>query len=81
MATLVQAIKNGSAWQDTAIVITYDEFGGRWDHVAPPKGDAWGPGNRVPAIIISPYAKKGYVDHTGYETVSIMMTRRPRTES
>ncbi|GAC1331982.1 MAG: acid phosphatase [Candidatus Dormibacteria bacterium] len=74
VSNLVQAIQNSSAWKDTAIVITYDEFGGRWDHVAPPRGDKWGPGNRVPAIIISPYAKKGYVDHTGYETVSILKT-------
>jgi len=42
------------------------------DHVAPPKGDKWGPGTRVPAIIISPYAKKHFVDHTQYETDSIL---------
>src|SRR5215211_3755667 len=38
----------------------------------PPKGDRWGPGTRVPAIIISPYAKRGYVDHTRYDTTSIL---------
>jgi acid phosphatase len=54
------------------IVITYDEFGGLWDHVAPPVADAFGPGTRIPAIIISPYAKKGYVDHTQYDTTSIL---------
>ena len=40
------------------IVVTYDENGGHWDHVAPPKGDRWGPGTRIPAIIISPFAKQ-----------------------
>ncbi len=60
------------AWDDTAIIITYDENGGRWDHVAPPGVDQWGPGTRVPAIIISPYAKKGFVDHTQYDTTSIL---------
>jgi acid phosphatase len=54
------------------IVITYDEFGGIWDHVAPPKGDMFGPGTRVPAIIVSPFAKHGYVDHTQYDTTSIL---------
>ena len=54
------------------VVITYDEFGGVWDHVAPPKGDLLGPGTRIPAIIISPFAKMGTVDHTQYDTGSIM---------
>jgi acid phosphatase len=53
------------------IVITYDENGGAWDHVAPPNGDLLGPGSRIPAIIISPFAKKGTVDHTLYDTASI----------
>jgi phospholipase C len=46
--------------------------------VAPPKGDIFGPGNRIPAIIISPYAKKGFIDHTQYDTTSILrfITRR-----
>ena len=77
-ATLVRAIQNSSAWKDTAIVITYDENGGRWDHVAPPKGDKWGPGVRVPTIIISPFARKAFVDHTPYETVSILKTIETR---
>ena len=54
------------------VVVTYDENGGFWDHVAPPKADRWGPGNRVPALIISPYAKAGTVDHTPYDTTSIL---------
>jgi acid phosphatase len=60
------------------IVITYDEFGGAWDHVAPPQGDLLGPGARIPALIISPFAKHGSVDHTQYDTESILrlITRR-----
>ncbi len=50
------------------VIVTYDENGGFWDHVAPPKADRWGPGTRIPALIISPYAKKGYIDHTQYDT-------------
>ena len=41
------------------VVVTWDENGGWWDHVAPPKGDRWGPGTRIPAIIVSPFAKRG----------------------
>ena len=69
---LINAIQSGPEWNSTAIIITYDENGGFWDHVAPPAIDRWGPGARVPAIIVSPYAKKGFVDHTQYETVSIL---------
>jgi acid phosphatase len=54
------------------IVVTYDEFGGQWDHVAPPKGDLLGPGTRVPAIIISPFAKMGTVDHTQMDSSSAL---------
>ena len=69
---LVQAVCASPYWRTTALIITYDENGGRWDHVAPPKIDQWGPGTRVPAVIVSPYAKAGFVDHTQYETVSIL---------
>jgi len=72
VAMLVRKIMNSPYWKDCAIIITYDENGGRWDHVAPPVIDRWGPGTRVPAIIISPFAKRGFVDHTQYETVSIL---------
>ncbi len=60
------------------VIVTYDENGGWWDHVAPPKGDRWGPGSRIPALVVSPYAKKGFVDHTEYDTASILrlITRR-----
>jgi phospholipase C len=65
-------------WGEVAIIVTYDENGGFWDHVAPPPGDRWGPGSRVPTIIVSPFARKGAVDHTAYDTTSILkfITRR-----
>ena len=75
---LINDIRNGPNWSDTAIVITYDEHGGFWDHVAPPTdashSDIWGPGSRVPTIVISPLAKRGFVDHTLYDTTSILAT-------
>ena len=72
VADLVAKIKASPLWASTAIIVTYDENGGFWDHVPPPKGDRFGPGTRVPAIIISPYARRGYVDHTAYDTTSIL---------
>jgi phospholipase C len=69
---IINAIRNGPNWKDCVIIITYDENGGFWDHVAPPVIDKWGPGTRVPGIIISPFAKKGFIDHTQYETLSIL---------
>jgi acid phosphatase len=74
VAALVSAIQNSPYWADTAIVVTYDENGGFWDHVAPPVVDRWGPGARIPAIVISPFARKGYIDHTQYDTTSILKT-------
>ena len=69
---LLAALCSSKYWPSTAVIIAYDENGGRWDHVHPPAVDQWGPGDRVPAIIVSPYAKAGFVDHTQYETVSIL---------
>jgi phospholipase C len=69
---LINAVRNGPNWKDCAIIITYDEHGGFWDHVPPPVVDKWGPGSRVPTLVISPFAKQGVVDHTPYETVSIL---------
>ncbi|CAN5348607.1 acid phosphatase [soil metagenome] len=78
IADLVNKLKAGPQWNSMVVVITYDEFGGVWDHVAPPKGDLLGPGTRIPAIVISPLAKAGTVDHTQYDTASILrlITRR-----
>ncbi|MFL5802919.1 MAG: alkaline phosphatase family protein [Roseiflexaceae bacterium] len=72
VAQMIDLIQKSPAWKETAIIVTYDENGGFWDHVAPPKMDQWGPGSRVPALIISPYAKRGYVDHTVMDTTSIL---------
>ncbi|HEY4323822.1 MAG TPA: alkaline phosphatase family protein [Mucilaginibacter sp.] len=69
---LINAVLNGPNGKDAVIILTYDENGGSWDHVKPPVIDSMGPGSRVPTIIIGPFAKKGFVDHTQYETVSIL---------
>jgi acid phosphatase len=78
VADLVAKLQAGAQWKDMLIVITYDEFGGFWDHVTPPKADQWGPGPRIPALVVSPYARKGFVDSTPYDTTSIikLITRR-----
>ena len=72
LADVIAHLERSPQWEHMLVVVTYDENGGFWDHVAPPKGDRWGPGNRIPALIISPYARKGTVDHTLYDTTSIV---------
>ena len=73
VADLVKAVKNSKIWKDCIIIVTYDENGGRWDHVAPPvRSDGWGVGVRVPGIVISPFVGKGVIDDHEYETVSIL---------
>lgn len=69
---ILNKIKASPIWAKTVVIVTYDENGGFWDHVAPPKGDRWGPGTRIPALVISPFAKKHFVDHTSYDTTSIL---------
>ncbi|AZF30194.1 Acid phosphatase [Pseudomonas sp. R4-35-07] len=72
---IVRALKllqESPQWNNMVVVVTVDENGGWWDHVAPPKGDRWGPGTRVPALVVSPFARKGTVDHTLYDTASIL---------
>ena len=79
---LVQKIQASPYWKDTAIILTYDEFGGQWDHVTPPgqggaagPNDEWGPGTRVPALVISPFLRGDFVvDHTQYDTTSVLAT-------
>ena len=69
-------------WSKMVVIVTYDENGGFWDHVAPPSGagwgDRWGPGTRIPTLVISPFARRGFVDKTVYDTTSILklITRR-----
>ena len=79
VSNIVAAVQaNPALWAHTAIIITYDEHGGRWDHVTPPVRDLWGPGARVPGIIISPLGRTNYVDHNQYETLSILSTIETR---
>jgi len=72
IADVIAHLQKSPQWARMVVIVTYDENGGFWDHVAPPKGDRWGPGSRVPALIVSPLAKKGFVDHTLYDTTSIL---------
>lgn len=78
IAVVVDALRRSPQWHKMLVVITFDENGGWWDHVPPPKGDRWGPGTRIPAVIVSPFAKRGHVDHTVCDTGSIarFLTRR-----
>ncbi|MET3709966.1 acid phosphatase [Sphingomonas trueperi] len=78
IAVVVDALRRSPQWHKMLVVITFDENGGWWDHVPPPKGDRWGPGTRIPAVIVSPFAKRGHVDHSVYDTGSIarFLTRR-----
>ncbi|MCV4283601.1 acid phosphatase [Pseudomonas capsici] len=69
---VIKVLRNSPQWENMVIVITVDENGGWWDHVAPPKGDRFGPGTRIPALVVSPFARKGTVDHTVYDTASIL---------
>ncbi|MGH6664124.1 MAG: acid phosphatase [Pseudolabrys sp.] len=72
LADVIAHLEKSQQWPHMLVIVTYDENGGFWDHVAPPKADRWGPGTRIPALIVSPFAKKGFVDHTQYDTTSIL---------
>ena len=82
LVDLLTAINGSACRKDTMVVVTYDEFGGQWDHVAPPgqggtagPHDQWGPGTRIPALIVSPQLRGDFVvDHTQYDTTSILAT-------
>jgi len=65
-------IQNSPQWNSTAIVILWDSSGGWWDHVPPPQVDSQGLGARVPMLVISPYAKRGYVSHVQMDHVSVL---------
>jgi phospholipase C len=60
---LVNAVMRGLDWRRSAIFLAWDDWGGFYDHVKPPVVDRNGYGLRVPALVISPYARRGYVDH------------------
>ncbi|MGO9872219.1 MAG: alkaline phosphatase family protein, partial [Acidimicrobiia bacterium] len=63
VTSLVNAVMRSPDWDSTAIFLAWDDWGGFYDHVVPPKVDENGYGLRVPALVISPYAKRGYIDH------------------
>lgn len=72
IARALKVLQESPQWKNMVVVVTVDENSGWWDHVAPPQGDRWGPGSRVPALVVSPFARKGTVDHTVYDTASIL---------
>jgi phospholipase C len=82
IADLLDRLRKSPQWDSMLVVVTYDENGGFWDHVPPPQGPGWGdrfgPGTRIPAIIVSPFARRGFIDKTAYDTTSILklITRR-----
>src|SRR5438034_1008190 len=69
---LMDAIMSSSSWSSTAIFLTWDESGGFYDHAPPPQVDHWGYGFRVPMIVVSPYARRGFVDHDTMDHTSIL---------
>jgi acid phosphatase len=79
---LLEAVQDSRCAKDTMVVVTYDEFGGQWDHVTPPgqggtpgPHDVFGPGTRLPALVISPFLRGNFVvDRTQYDTTSILAT-------
>jgi phospholipase C len=72
VATIVNSIGRSKFWKSTAIFVMWDDYGGWYDHVPPPFEDYDGLGIRVPLLVISPYAKAGYVSHVQYEHGSIL---------
>jgi acid phosphatase len=86
LVALLQAIQSSACAKDTMVIVTYDEFGGQWDHVPPPGQDGtvgphdlWGPGTRIPTLVVSPFLRGNFVvDHTQYDTTSILATIEER---
>lgn len=72
VASIVNAVGHSPFWNSTAIFISWDDWGGWYDHVPPPSVDKMGLGFRVPVVVVSPYAKHGYVSHQTYEASGIL---------
>jgi len=70
--TMIHALMQSVHWDSSAFIVTYDDWGGWYDHVPPPQVDEYGYGFRVPALLVSPYAKQGYVDSTVLDYTSIL---------
>ncbi|MDE2048629.1 MAG: acid phosphatase, partial [Betaproteobacteria bacterium] len=73
---VLRELRASPQWPRMLVIVTYDENGGYWDHVPPPRGPGWsdrlGPGTRVPALLIGPLVRRNYIDHTAYDTGSIL---------
>ena len=73
---VLRRLRASPQWNDMLVIVTYDENGGYWDHVPPPSGHGWGdrfgPGTRIPTLLIGPMVKRGFVDSTAYDTTSIL---------
>ena len=69
---LINALMKSPYWNNSALVLTWDDYGGFYDHVPPPQVDTYGYGPRVPALMISPYAEAGKIDHTTYDFTSVL---------
>jgi phospholipase C len=84
LVDLLTAVENGPNADDTLVIVAYDEYGDQWDHVPPPAhvrgiSDQWGPGTRVPTLVISPQLRHPFtVDHTEHDTTSILATIEDR---
>jgi phospholipase C len=87
LVTLLKDLEGSACAKDTMVIVTYDEFGGQWDHVPPPgqaggpsgPHDLFGPGPRIPALVLSPYlGPAAGVDHTEYDTTAILKTIEQR---
>jgi len=72
VVSIITSIMRSPVWKDSAIVLSWDDWGGWYDHVAPPQVDADGYGFRVPMMIISPYAKPGFIFHETTDFTSIL---------
>jgi phospholipase C len=82
MDEVLHRLRASPQWKDMLVIVTYDENGGYWDHVPPPSGPGWGdrfgPGTRIPTLLVGPTVKRGHIDSTAYDTTSILkfITRR-----
>jgi phospholipase C len=82
LVDLLKSIEDTACAKDTMVIVTYDEFGGQWDHVSPPgqgnnngPHDVWGPGTRIPALVFAPHLKGDFVvDSNEHDTTSIAAT-------
>ena len=68
----MNALQRSPDWRHTAVVLTWDDFGGFYDHVAPPHVDEYGMGPRAPMLLISPWARRGYIAHETLEFASVL---------